>query len=479
MVLNPLTQVGLGPDSSAFWLFLIIFGVGGALVVHALRLEKRLRRVRASLSKARIALAAAEAKSEETPALKMQLEKAQSDYAMLKADLAKAESRLDERAKALQETQARMDVEFRAATSKLLREAHQAFLQRADETFKRHQIAAGADSEKRRKEIDDLVKPMRETLIKYEAGLSQMRLEQHKARGELTGRISDLAKSAHEVRMEAQKLSTALRAGPKVRGRWGEEQLRNVVELAGMTAHVDFIEQSTLEGEDKRKQPDMIVSLPGERVIAVDSKVSLGAYLDAVEADNEAIRKQHLTKHAADLWAHVKSLSAKDYASSLQDSLDFVIMFVPGDNYFAAAMEARPQLFQEAFDRKVLIATPTTLVAILKSTSYGWRQEKAAQNAQVVAGLAKDLYDSLRTMGGHMSGLGKSLEGAVKKYNDLIGGVEHRVMPKARKFAEYELPGIDGELTGGDPIEHLPRPLRADRDLQITSVSDPDDKTAA
>lgn len=477
MVLKQLSEAGFGPGSFLFWLFLAALLLGGVLFAHALRLEGRLRRVRASLAKAKVSLAAAEARSDEALTLNEELNVVRAERSALEADLARAETRLGEREKALEEMKARMDVEFRAATSKLLEEAHTSFLQRADETFKRHQQASGADSEKRRKEIDDLVKPMRETLAKYEAGLAQMRMEQQKARGELTGRISDLAKSANDVRMEAQKLSSALRAGPKVRGRWGEEQLRNVVELAGMKAHVDFVEQKSI-GDDARKQPDMVVSLPGDRVIAVDSKVSLGAYLDAAEADNDAARRQHLTKHAADLWVHVKSLSAKDYATALQDSLDFVIMFVPGDHYFAAAMETRPQLFQDAFERKVLIATPTTLVAILKSASYGWRQEKVAQNVQAVAAQARDLYESLRTMGGHLSGLGKSLEGAVKKYNDLIGGVEQRVMPRARKFAEYELPGVAGHLESAEPIERSLREPRADRDLLLTNDTD-DGKSAA
>jgi len=465
MVLNSLSQAGLGPDGPGFWLIFAGFIAATVLILYTLKLEQRLRRLRSLLERARVTQATAVASAAEVPELKSQLDAIYADRTRLEMELAGAQVRLSERENALAEMKEQMDVEFRSTASKVIGEAHQAFLQRADETFKRYQQAAGVNSEKQRKEIDDLVKPMRETLVKYEAGLVEMRLEQQKARGELTGRIGDLARSANEVRLETQKLSTALRAGPRVRGRWGEEQLRNVVELAGMTAHVDFVEQYSVQDDDGRKQPDMVVSLPGERVIAVDSKVSLGAYLDAVEAENEVLRQQYLDKHAADLWAHVKNLSTKDYASALQDSLDFVIMFVPGENYFAAAMESKPKLFQEAFDRKVLIATPTTLVAILKSASYGWRQEKAAQNAQAVAAMAKELYESLRTMGGHLSGLGKSLDGAVKKYNDLLGGVEQRVMPRARKFVEFELPGVEASIEVVEPIERITRQPRDKRDL--------------
>jgi len=464
-------------------LYFIIFGVLAVLMtflltVYALRASRTADRLRERLEVTKLSLVTAEARASEVPHLQDRLDDLNLERSRLEREASAFEARLAEREKSITDMKERMDVDFRSAASKMLGEAHQAFLQRADETFKRHQEAAGADAEKRRRAIDDLVKPMRETLTRYETGLTEMRHEQQKARGELTGRIGDLAKSANDVRIEAQKLSTALRAGPKVRGRWGEEQLRNVVEIAGMTAYVDFEEQKSHHDGERRKQPDMIVRLPGDRVIAVDSKVSLNAYLDALEAETDAARTMHLQKHSNDIWAHVKALSAKEYATSLKDSLDFVVMFVPGESYFSAAMEARPQLFQDAFDRKILIATPTTLVAILKSSAYGWRQEKAAQNAQVVAGMASELYESLRTMGAHLTGLGKSLEGAVKKYNDLLGGVESRVMPRARKFAEYELPGVEGEIETRDLIETAPRQVREGRDLLLTSESETD-KSAA
>ena len=467
VLFDSLSRAGLGPEGPGFWLILAAFLSALILILHASKLARQTKKLRASLEDARMQLASARAQAAEAPLLKQKLDAAAEERLRLETINAASEARLFERERAMVELRKRLDDEFRSTASKLLGEAHESFLQRADETFKRHREAAGVDAEKRRHAIDELVKPMRETLVRYEAGLTEFRSEQQKARGELVGRISDLAKSAHDVRLEAQKLSTALRSGPKVRGRWGEEQLRNVVEIAGMAAHVDFVEQPSHDDGERRKQPDMVVNLPGSRVIAVDSKVSLNAYLDAVEAETDAARNAHLQKHADDIWAHVKALSARDYAASLKSSLDFVVMFVPGENYFSAAVEARPQLFQDAFDKKVLIATPTTLVAILKSASYGWRQEKAVQNAEVVAGMAKDLYDSLKTMGGHLSGLGKSLETSVKKYNDLLGGVESRVMPRARKFAEYELPGITESIESRDLIEQTPREPRADRDLLI------------
>lgn len=467
MLIESLTRAGVGPDSPGFWLLLAFFLAAAILFFRALALAGRIKRLREKLQETKLSLVSAEERATRLPKIEEQLDDVMADRSRLEMEISVANVRLKERERAMAEMKQRMETDFRAAASKMLGEAHNSFLERADETFKRHRESATVDADKRRNAIDELIKPMRDTLVRYETGLSEMRLQQEKTRGELVGRIGDLAKSANDVRIEAQKLSTSLRSGPKVRGRWGEEQLRNVVEMAGMAPYVDFVEQPSHDDGERRKQPDMVVSLPGARAIAIDSKVSINAYLDAMEAESDAIRQQHLEKHARDLWAHVKALASRDYAASLQDSLDFVVMFVPGENYFAAAMETRPQLFQDAFDKKILIATPTTLLAILKSASYGWRQEKAAENAQHVAAMAKELYDSLRTMGGHISGLGKSLTGAVKKYNDLLGGVEQRVMPRARKFAEYELPGIDEQIELPDVIENTPRDPRDDRDLLI------------
>ncbi len=361
----------------------------------------------------------------------------------LRGALASAEARMAEREKTDEKARAGMDAEFKATAAGLLEAAHASFLTRADETFARHREASAAETERRQAALNALIAPIAQTLTRYEKGLAEMHTEQTRARGELVGRIEELAKSASDMRAEARKLSTALRAGPKTRGRWGEEQLRNVVETAGMASHVDFVEQATLADGASRKTPDMVVNLPGGRVIAVDAKVSLAAYLDATETEDASVRQTLLMRHADDLWAHVKALAARDYAESLKASLDVVVMFVPGENYFAAAMEARPQLFQDAFDRKILIATPTTLVAILKAAAFNWRQENAIAHAQDVAGLAKDLYASIKTMTGRMDDLGRAIERAAGAYNATAAGFESRVLSRARKFAEYEMPGTD------------------------------------
>ena len=446
MFIEVLTEAGFPPDGLALWLALtLVIGLAFFLIQWR-RQTRRAAHYRRDLEKTRIDLAAAETRAATVERLEGDLLEERGQRQSLEALQAANEARMAERERALEETRTRLDAEFKAATSEMLDAAHKSFFSRTKETFERYKENAEADSMRRRKALDDMLSPVSETLQRYEKGLSEMRAEQQKSRGELAGQIGALSKSTEDVRMEAQKLATALRAGPKTRGRWGEEQLRNVVEIAGMASYVDFTEQTSHSDGDRRKQPDMVVRLPGGRVVAVDSKVSLGAYLDAVEAETDEARQAALHRHADDLWSHVKGLSGKEYAASLRDSLDYVVMFIPGENYYAAALDVRPQLYQEAFDRKILIATPTILIAVLKSASLYWRQEKMTQNAEAVAAMAKDLYDSLATMSGHLKRLGGSLEAAVKNYNAGVGSFEGRVLSRARKFAEYELPNIDKNI---------------------------------
>jgi len=465
MIIDALNQAGLSPHAAPFWLVLFLLLAAIFFVVQVSRLAKRNTGLRSELERTRISLAGVEARAGEADGLKDALAEERAQRGRLEAEAAVNDVKLAERERAMQDQRARMETDFKATTAQMLSEAHKSFLERANETFQRYTDNASSEGAKRSKALDELLKPVSDTLVRYEKSLADLRTEQEKSRGELKGQIGALSKSAHDVRMEAQKLATALRAGPKTRGRWGEEQLRNVVEMAGMQLHVDFVEQVVHHDGEKRKQPDMVVRLPGGRVVVVDSKVSLGAYLDAVDAETDELRTKHLNRHADALWSHVKNLSGKGYAASMREALDYVVMFVPGENYYAAALEVRPQLYQDAFDRKILIATPTILIAMLKSAALNWRQEKMTEHAQTVAAMAKELYDSLRVMGGHMSGLGKALDGAVKKYNATVGGFEGRVMSRARKFAEYELPGIDTIIEPLEPLDGAPRALRDDRDL--------------
>lgn len=463
MFIESLAAAGLGPDRPPFWLLLGVIVLAALIGVYAAGLARKAAHLRSELERARIAKAAAEARGADLEATRAELAEMRERATALEADRAAQDARISEREKALAELKARMDVEFQSAASKTLESAHRAFLERAKETFEKYRETAGADAEKKSKALDELIRPMSEQLSRYEKGLAELKETNQKDRGELLSKIGDLARISHDARVETQKLTTALRSGAKVRGRWGEEQLRNVVELAGMSAYVDFVEQGSLETSEGRRRPDMIVNLPGGRKIAIDAKVSLGAYLDALEAESEEARAACIAQHANDLWTHVRSLAAKDYAANLRDALDIVVMFVPGENYFAAAMDARPQLFQEAFERKVLVATPTTLLAMLKSASYIWRQEKSAENVLKVAALAKELYDSLRTMAEHLGGVGKSLEKALDNYNKTVGSFETRVLARARRFSEYEIQGVEAEMPTLPEIDGGPRALRDQR----------------
>ncbi|MCI5046076.1 MAG: DNA recombination protein RmuC [Aquisalinus sp.] len=438
-----------------------------ALGIALLIIRSRLAKLAAEHQQGAVEQARLTSKLEEFDAVQDALSFERDKSATLEKKQVELTTQLQERERHLTEMRQRFENDFQAIASRLLGSAHETFLERANETFEKHNAAARNSFENRQKAVDDLIKPMRETLVRYEAGLREMRDTQKKAQGELSGQIEILAKSASDVQTEAAKLASALKSGSRTRGRWGEEQLRNVVEMTGLSAYCDFTEQKSVQDGEKLKMPDMVVRLPGERVIAVDSKVSLNAYLDAAAETDDTARQVHLLKHAEEMRAHVRSLASKDYAGALRkaNSLDFVVMFIPGENFFAAALEARPELFQEAFDKGVLMATPTTLIAILKSIAYGWRQEKASENAHKVAGLAQELYGSMRLMGTNLAAIGKSLETTVKNYNKTLGNIEGSVMPKARKFAEYEMPGTEEDLKLLEPLETDVRELRQDRDL--------------
>ncbi|WOI53647.1 DNA recombination protein RmuC [Parvularcula sp. LCG005] len=406
------------------------------------------------------------------------LEETQDALAETRASLSESErqratlsTRVEERERQLGELRQQLENEFRTMSAKLVRETGDALMREAAQSFEKQHVVARKDAETYSRSVSDLLKPMRETLTRYEEGLRDMRDQQKKAQGELTGQITALAQSAGAVQAEARSLASALKSGPKTRGRWGETTLRNVIEMSGLSAHADFSEQFQVTDDNQaRKIPDLVVRLPGERMVAVDSKVSLSDWLDAAGAEDDAVRADAAARHGRSVWTHVQQLAAKDYAGALKKdgAIDFVVMFLPGETFFTAAIEQRPNLFQDAFERGVLIATPTTLIAILKSIAHAWRQQRANESAHEVANMASDLYESLRKTGDYLNDLGKALDKTVSSYNSLIGNVESRVMPRARRFADYEMPGTEKPidlLTDSDADVRLPS---AHKDLLIT-----------
>ena len=339
---------------------------------------------------------------------------------------------------------------FAALSQKALQASNEQFLQLARESLGAFTAKASGDIDRQKQAIGELVRPVRESLEKVEGRIQQL----DNGRAALSHQVSSLL-------AETSNLSKALRA-PAVRGRWGEIQLRRVVELAGMVEHCDFAEQHTLQGagcDAARLRPDLVVKLPDGKRLVVDAKAPLQAYLDALEARDEPARRAHLAAHARQLRNHVAQLAKKSYWDQV-GSPQFVVLFVPNEAVFAAAMEQDPQLMEGAVAENVLLASPTTLIALLRAAAFGWRQERLARDAQEIASLGRELHKRLGRLAEHFARVGKSLGGAVAAYNDAVGSFEHMVVPGARKLREKAAP-MDEELAPLPDVDAAPRALQA------------------
>ena len=324
---------------------------------------------------------------------------------------------------------------------------------RATETFQAQDRLA-------RQRLEDQLKPVADTLGKFEAHVTALEKSRNEDTGGLKAQIAQLLDASNATRIEASKLSSALRRGAGVQGRWGEQALRNVLEAAGMNARFDFDEQVSVDTEEGRRRPDCTVRLPGGGVFAIDAKVSLNAFLEAQEAADDAAREAALIRHAQSLKTHLLGLSSKAYWDQLKDQTpDFVAMFVPGDGYLAAALDRMPDLLTEGMDKRVIIVTPTTLFALCKAVVYGWRVEEQAKNANHIAELGRELYKRLADMGVHAARVGKALESAVSHYNGFVGSLETRVLTQARKFEELGADHEGKQLSELEPVESAVRPL--------------------
>lgn len=353
------------------------------------------------------------------------------------------------------------EARFVEIATRALQASQQSFMALASQTFEKHQQASQTG-------VKEVLTPAQEALAKLASSveaLEKARLQDKSAINEQVKQIVDAVGSTNRT---TTQLLSALRASPKMRGRWGEQTLRNVLELSGLSAHVDFKEQfSTTDGEGARLRPDVVINLPGGRCIVVDSKVALSGYLDAVEATDDATRELHLKKHVAELKSHVKNLASKDYQKHVPDTAEFVVLFVPGENFLAAAAERDPNLFDDAFAQKVILTTPTTMVALAKSIAYGWRQEDSAKNTQKIAELGREMHSRMAIMVDKMAKVGDSIEKSVKTYNEMIGSVESRVLPQARKFKELGAGDAGIEIASPAQIEVAPRALAPPEQLEL------------
>jgi DNA recombination protein RmuC len=393
------------------------------------------------------------------------------DLELARRDLGHEQALAEERLAAVTESQERMAESFKALSAEALQASMTQLTELARGQFQTAQAEAKGDLDQRRAAVEQLVAPLKDQLGRVDTQLQALDRERRESRGRLEAQLRTLTETGEKLRTETGALVTALRK-PNARGQWGQMQLRNVVELSGMIRHCDFVEQASLGGglESATLRPDLIVNLPGGKHVIVDAKAPLQGVLDAYEARDEAERERHLRDHARLLRKHVRALADKQYWAELDSAPDFVVMFLPGEHLYGAALEADAALIEDAMARRVLIATPTTLLAILRAVAYGWQQERVAESAQAVSELGRELHGRLVRLSELLSTLGGRLNSAVRAYNDTVGSYEARVLPSARRFAEH------GAVTAGRELPELEQVTLNARRLQAPELASPEDE---
>jgi len=440
--------------------------LGGARA-RADELAQRLESAAARLSEAEQARSAAQARAETLPAMKAEMDELRAEARSLAESRQKLVTQLEQQREAfavqeklLKDAENALKDTFKSLAAETLRSNSQQFMELAKTQLEAAQVQARSDLEKRQLGIEELVKPVRESLDKVDSRIQELEKARVGAYASIAKELEGLRETQNLLRSETGNLARALRA-PQVRGRWGELQLRRVVEMAGMLSHVDFIEQESTTTDAGALRPDLKVRLPGGKSVIVDAKAPLMAYLDSLETQDDTQRQVLLLDHARQLRDHVKKLSQKQYWDQLDETPDFVVMFIPGEVFYSAALQADPALIEDAVNQKVILAAPTTLIALLRTVAYGWRQEALAENARDIAQLGKELYDRLVTLSGHWESVGTGLKRAVDSYNKATASLDARVMVAARRFRELNVGVEKDEIASPSPVELLPREVQS------------------
>ncbi len=387
------------------------------------------------------------------------LSRLRNECAKLEISLELERKAMDVQHQSMQQLNSQLKDSFNALAANALQSNNAQFLRLARENLEQFHIKAEGELEKREKAVENLVKPIREALDKTEGQVRKMENERQQAHGALTKHLETMAESHRLLQHETRNLVQALRR-PEVRGQWGELTLKRLAELAGMVEHCDFIEQESLQTGEGAQRPDMVIRMPDRREIVVDAKTPLDAYLSAVESTDDEQRKHHLIRHARNVRSRIRELSAKAYWQQMKYSPEFVVLFIPGDQFLSAALEIDHTLIEDALAQNVILATPTSLVALLRAIAYGWRQEVLAENADTIREIGQEMFIRLTTFAEHLAKLGRSLDSSVSAYNKAVASYDSRVLPGARKFTELGI-STKKEPPKVEQVEHMARTVES------------------